>query len=195
MANIIDLNSLTNTLPAIPKLPGSRKTGKSSAFAFKKTGEFQEPGLAQITRRMTLGFTVSVGLTGIFGKHNVSLAQNNGFWIDGPLPIPPIYNSKHHFVPNSWFLVENSIPLSRFLIVFWWKKSWINPKSLKLLSQTTNQDENSVWLQYRELLIQFPVLFFSDSCVYRYHKRADRNEIVLEERSVCSWYRDERKNV
>ncbi|VVA96073.1 unnamed protein product [Arabis nemorensis] len=93
MANFIDLNTLTNTLPAVPKLPGSRKTEKSSSFALKKTGEFQEPDSVQITRRMTLGFTVSVGLTGVFGENNVSLAQdNNGFWIDGPLPIPPIYN-------------------------------------------------------------------------------------------------------
>lgn len=87
MAHFVDLN----TLPAVPKLPRSRKTGKSSVFAFKKTGDS-----VQITRRMTLGFTLSVGLTGVFGENNVSLAQeNNGFWIDGPLPIPPIYNSKH----------------------------------------------------------------------------------------------------
>ncbi|VVA96071.1 unnamed protein product [Arabis nemorensis] len=54
MANFIDLNTLTNTLPAVPKLPGSRKTEKSSSFALKKTGEFQEPDSVQITRRMTL---------------------------------------------------------------------------------------------------------------------------------------------
>ncbi|KFK37610.1 hypothetical protein AALP_AA3G005500 [Arabis alpina] len=89
MANFIDLNTLTNTLPAIPKLLGSRKTGKS----IRKNGELQEPDSVQITRRMTLGFAVSIGLTGVFGEKNVSLAQeNNGFWIDGPLPIPPIYN-------------------------------------------------------------------------------------------------------
>ncbi|XP_010485415.1 PREDICTED: photosynthetic NDH subunit of lumenal location 3, chloroplastic [Camelina sativa] len=93
MAHFLDLNSLTNTLPSIPKLPESRKISKSSGFACRRTVEFQEPDSVQITRRMTLGFTVSIGLTGIFGANNVSLAQDNGFWIDGPLPIPPIYNN------------------------------------------------------------------------------------------------------
>jgi len=98
MAHFIDLNSLTNTLPSLPKLPESRKTGKSSGFACRRTEEYQEPDSVQITRRMTLGFAVSIGLTGILGENNVSLAQDNGFWIDGPLPIPPIYNSKRHFI-------------------------------------------------------------------------------------------------
>ncbi|ESQ49957.1 hypothetical protein EUTSA_v10021484mg [Eutrema salsugineum] len=93
MAHFIDLNSLTNILPSIPRLPQSRKTGKSSGFVCRKTGEFQEPDSVQLTRRMTLGFAVSIGLTGTFGINNTSLAQDNGFWIDGPLPIPPIYNN------------------------------------------------------------------------------------------------------
>ncbi|EOA31408.1 hypothetical protein CARUB_v10014586mg [Capsella rubella] len=93
MAHFLDLNSLTKTLPWIPKLPESRKVGKSSGFACRRTGEFQEPDSVQITRRMTLGSAVSIGLTGIFGANNVSLAQDNGFWIDGPLTIPPIYNN------------------------------------------------------------------------------------------------------
>ncbi|CAH2055363.1 unnamed protein product [Thlaspi arvense] len=93
MAHFIDLNSLTNTLPSIPKLPESRRTGKPSGFVCRKTGECQEPDSVQITRRMALGFAVSTGLSGFFGENNVSLAKDNGFWIDGPLPIPPIYNN------------------------------------------------------------------------------------------------------
>lgn len=102
MAHLIDLNSLANTLPAIPKLRESRKTGKSTGIVSRKTGEIQELDSVQMTRRMTLGSAVSIGLTGIYGGNNVSLAKDNGFWIDGPLPIPPIYNSKHHSTSNSW---------------------------------------------------------------------------------------------
>ncbi|CAA7038682.1 unnamed protein product [Microthlaspi erraticum] len=93
MAHFIDLNSLANTLPAIPKLRESWKTGKSSGIVCRKTGEFEEVDSVQITRRMTLGSAVSICLTGVFGGNNVSLAKDNGFWIDGPLPIPPIYNN------------------------------------------------------------------------------------------------------
>ncbi|CAL9219240.1 unnamed protein product [Arabidopsis halleri] len=93
MAHFLDLNSLTNTSPLITKLSENRKTGKSGGFVCRRSEEFQEPDSLHFTRRMTLGFAVSIGLTGIFGENNVSLAQDNGFWIDGPLPIPPIYNN------------------------------------------------------------------------------------------------------
>ncbi|XP_010463522.1 PREDICTED: photosynthetic NDH subunit of lumenal location 3, chloroplastic-like [Camelina sativa] len=93
MAHFLNLNSLTNTLSSIPKLPESRKISKPAGFACRRTVECQELDSVQITRRMTLGSAVSIGLTGIFGQNNVSLAQDNGFWIDGPLPIPPIYNN------------------------------------------------------------------------------------------------------
>ncbi|KAJ4892632.1 hypothetical protein Rs2_19426 [Raphanus sativus] len=94
MAHFLDLNTLTSTctLPSIPKLLDRSRTGKSSGFVCKKTDKVQEQ--QQLTRRMALGFAVSISLTGAFGESNVSLAQdNNGFWIDGPLPTPPIYNN------------------------------------------------------------------------------------------------------
>nr|XP_018461471.1 PREDICTED: photosynthetic NDH subunit of lumenal location 3, chloroplastic-like [Raphanus sativus] len=94
MAHFLDLNTLTTTctLPSIPKLLERSRTGKSSGFVCKKTDNVQEQ--QQLTRRMALGFAVSISLTGAFGQSNVSLAQdNNGFWIDGPLPTPPIYNN------------------------------------------------------------------------------------------------------
>ena len=98
MAHFLDLNTLTtsSTLPSIPKLPERSKTGKFSVFVCRKADKVQEQGSVQeLTRRMSLGFAVSIALTGAFGESNVSLAKDNGFWIDGPLPTPPIYNSKH----------------------------------------------------------------------------------------------------
>ncbi|XP_010550108.1 PREDICTED: photosynthetic NDH subunit of lumenal location 3, chloroplastic [Tarenaya hassleriana] len=94
MAHLTDLKSLTKSLPAIPKLPLERKTGKPVAFVSRKTGESQEPDSVQTTRRKALGFAVSVTVTGICtGGKNVSRAEDNGFWIDGPLPVPPVYNN------------------------------------------------------------------------------------------------------
>ncbi|KAJ0237314.1 Photosynthetic NDH subunit of lumenal location 3 [Hirschfeldia incana] len=94
MANFVDLNTRSCTLPSIPKLLERSKTGKSSGFVSRKTDKVQEQDSVQFTRRMALGFAVSIALTGAFGESNVSLAQdNNGFWIDGPLPTPPIYNN------------------------------------------------------------------------------------------------------
>ncbi|CAG7878621.1 unnamed protein product [Brassica rapa] len=96
MAHFLDLNTLTtsSTLPSIPKLPERSKTGKFSVFLCRKADKVQEQGSVQeLTRRMSLGFAVSIALTGAFGESNVSLAKDNGFWIDGPLPTPPIYNN------------------------------------------------------------------------------------------------------
>ncbi|KAF2587353.1 hypothetical protein F2Q70_00037894 [Brassica cretica] len=92
MAHFIDLNTLTNTLLSISKLRETRKIVKSSGFVCRKPTT-DDP--VQLPRRMmTLGFAVSIALTGTFGGNDVSLAQdNNGFWIDGPLPTPPIYNN------------------------------------------------------------------------------------------------------
>ncbi|KAF8092338.1 hypothetical protein N665_0417s0035 [Sinapis alba] len=90
MAHFVDLNTLTTsfTLPSITKLLERSKTG---GFVCRKTDKVQEQ--QQLTRRMALGFAVSISLTGAFGESNVSLAKDNGFWIDGPLPTPPIYNN------------------------------------------------------------------------------------------------------
>ncbi|KAL0744579.1 hypothetical protein Bca4012_086092 [Brassica carinata] len=95
MAHFVDLTTLTScTLPSIPKLLESRKIRKPSGFVCRKADQVQEHDSVQLPRRMALGFAVSIALTGSFGESNVSLAQdNNGFWIDGPLPTPPIYNN------------------------------------------------------------------------------------------------------
>ncbi|CAH8334454.1 unnamed protein product [Eruca vesicaria subsp. sativa] len=94
MAHFLDLNTLTINSPSIPKLLEIQKTRISSGFVCRKADNVQEQDSVQLTRRMALGFPVSIALTGAFGESNVSLAQeNNGFWIDGPLPTPPIYNN------------------------------------------------------------------------------------------------------
>ncbi|CAN6993054.1 hypothetical protein IGI04_004219 [Brassica rapa subsp. trilocularis] len=93
MAHFMDLNTLTNTLLSISKLRETRNIVKSSSgFVCRKTTTDDSVQLPR--RMMTLGFAVSIALSGTFGGNNVSLAQdNNGFWIDGPLPTPPIYNN------------------------------------------------------------------------------------------------------
>ena len=118
MAHFLDLNTLTTSsiLPSIPKLTERSKTGTFSVC--RKADKVQEQGSVQeLTRRMSLGFAVSIALTGTFSGNDVSLAQdNNGFWIDGPLPTPPIYNSKQSSL--SKLLMLDLISLPWFLISF-----------------------------------------------------------------------------
>lgn len=115
MAHFIDLNTFTNTLLSTSKLRETRKIVKSSGFVCRKTTTDDSVQLPR--RMMTLGFAVSIALTGTFSGNDVSLAQdNNGFWIDGPLPTPPIYNSKQSSL--SKLLMLDLISLPWFLISF-----------------------------------------------------------------------------
>ncbi|KAF3609451.1 hypothetical protein DY000_02051696 [Brassica cretica] len=75
MAHFLDLNTLTTSsiLPSIPKLTERSKTGKSSVFVCRKADKVQEQGSVQeLTRRMSLGFAVSIALTGAFGENIVN---------------------------------------------------------------------------------------------------------------------------
>lgn len=95
MAHLANLNGISETLPAIPKLPRFQKPQKRAkiiSFSGNKTENLQEQPV-QTTRRVALGLS-SIALTATTISNGVSLAEDNGFWITGPLPIPPIYNSK-----------------------------------------------------------------------------------------------------
>ncbi|KAK9268348.1 hypothetical protein L1049_000097 [Liquidambar formosana] len=92
MARLANLNGISETLPAIPKLLDARKTRKkvkTIGCLGKKTEEFQEHPL-QTTRRVAIGLA-SIALSGNSGI-GISLAEDNGFWITGPIPVPSVYN-------------------------------------------------------------------------------------------------------
>ncbi|XVF34093.1 hypothetical protein REPUB_Repub18cG0027600 [Reevesia pubescens] len=93
MAHLANLNGITETLPAILKLPivqRIRKTSKIIGFLGKKTENFQEQPL-QTTRRVALSLA-SIALIGT-SSNNISLAEDNGYWITDLLPVPSVENN------------------------------------------------------------------------------------------------------
>ncbi|XVF04008.1 hypothetical protein REPUB_Repub05bG0043400 [Reevesia pubescens] len=93
MAHLANLNGISRTLPAIPKLPSIQRTQKSSkiiGFLGKKTENFQEQPL-QTTRRVALGLA-SIALVGT-SSNNISFAEDNGYWITDLLPVPSVENN------------------------------------------------------------------------------------------------------
>ncbi|KAB1225486.1 PsbQ-like protein 2, chloroplastic [Morella rubra] len=93
MACFADINGVFKTLPAIPKLPNvnrAPKRVKIVGYLGKNNEDLQEQPL-QTTRRLAIGLA-SVAL--VWNSTNeISLAEGNGFWVDGPLPVPPVYNN------------------------------------------------------------------------------------------------------
>lgn len=98
MAHLSNLNGVADTLPAISKLPRFQKPKirhRTICFSGNEDGvDVQEQNklVFNTTRRATLSLG-SIALVAI-NWNGVSSAEDNGFWIDGPLPIPPVYNSK-----------------------------------------------------------------------------------------------------
>jgi photosystem II oxygen-evolving enhancer protein 3 len=109
MARLADINGVSKTLPALPKLPNLQRVPKRVKIVGllgKKTEDLQEHPL-QITRRLAVGLA-SIALTAN-STNGISLAKDNGFWIDGPLPVPPVYNSKlSHYKFCSVASLENA---------------------------------------------------------------------------------------
>lgn len=94
MAHLANLNGVSETLPAVPNLPKFQKFQKRAkliGLLGHKAENFQDQ--AQITRRVSLGLA-SLALIGSTSSNGVSLAEDNGLWVTGPLPVPPVYNSK-----------------------------------------------------------------------------------------------------
>ncbi|KAH0986835.1 hypothetical protein GBA52_014012 [Prunus armeniaca] len=69
---------------------GPKKRVSIVGFMGKKKDDLQELPL-QTTRRLALGLA-SIALVGN-SCNGVSLAEGNGFWIDGPLPVPSAENT------------------------------------------------------------------------------------------------------
>ncbi|KAF3453537.1 hypothetical protein FNV43_RR03977 [Rhamnella rubrinervis] len=94
MARLANFNGVSETLPGISKLPSIRRTQKRVkviGFLGKKTDDDSQQQSLQTTRRLALGLA-SITLVGNTCD-GVSLAENNGFWIDGPLPVPSVDNN------------------------------------------------------------------------------------------------------
>ncbi|GMY31458.1 photosynthetic NDH subunit of lumenal location 3, chloroplastic-like [Fagus crenata] len=92
MALLADMNVVSKTLPALPKLSNSQRIPnrvKIVGFLCKKKEDFQEHPL-QTTRRLAIGLA-SIALIGDSTK-GISLAKENWFWREGPLTVPPVYN-------------------------------------------------------------------------------------------------------
>lgn len=97
MANLANLNGITETLPTTPRLTSKQKTPKRTkviALLGKKQVNFEQGNPLQTTRRLALGLA-SISLVGNSGN-GVSLAEDNGFWqLDFPLNVSPtVENSK-----------------------------------------------------------------------------------------------------
>ncbi|PON61487.1 Oxygen-evolving enhancer protein [Parasponia andersonii] len=94
MAGLANLNGVSETLPGVPKLPSLRRTQKRVRIIgflgkSKKDGSQEEHSL-QTTRRLALGLA-SIALVGKT-CNGVSLADDNGFWINGTIPVPSVNN-------------------------------------------------------------------------------------------------------
>ncbi|KAM4092553.1 hypothetical protein ACB094_06G048600 [Castanea mollissima] len=92
MALLPDINVVSKTLQALPKFSKIQRTPnrmKIVGFLGKKKDDFQEHPL-QTTRRLAIGLA-SIALIGDSTK-GISLAKDNGFWYEGPIPVPPVYN-------------------------------------------------------------------------------------------------------
>ncbi|KAF8410941.1 hypothetical protein HHK36_003478 [Tetracentron sinense] len=92
MARLANLNGVPETLTTKAKLFNVERTRRRMTIlgsVGKKTEEFQEQPL-QTTRRVAISLA-SIALS-VQSTTGISLAEDNGFWLTGPLPIPPIFN-------------------------------------------------------------------------------------------------------
>ncbi|KAI3457003.1 hypothetical protein Pfo_013666 [Paulownia fortunei] len=93
MATTANLNGIFEALPVTPKLrvvDKIRKRARVTCFLDKKKDEVQDSPV-QATRRLAIGLA-SIALFGNASIGN-SVAEDNGFWLTGPLPVPYANNS------------------------------------------------------------------------------------------------------
>nr|GEU31965.1 photosynthetic NDH subunit of lumenal location 3, chloroplastic [Tanacetum cinerariifolium] len=92
MAPTANLNQIFSTFPVISKLSGDPKPRPDVSAARLQGNKMDESQDNPIkpTRRVALG----LGTIGLFANSNVavSLADDNGFWLNGLIPIPRVSN-------------------------------------------------------------------------------------------------------
>ncbi|XP_010247012.1 PREDICTED: photosynthetic NDH subunit of lumenal location 3, chloroplastic [Nelumbo nucifera] len=91
MACVANFNGACEVIPTRPKTFGdlSRRRTTVVGFACKNTEESQRLPL-QTTRRIAIGLP-AIALSFPFSS-GASLAEDNGFWLTGPIPVPPVFN-------------------------------------------------------------------------------------------------------
>lgn len=95
MAATANLNGIFEAVPVVPKLRGIgkiRRRAKITCFLEKKDEVQGSP--VQATRRLAIGLA-SIALLGNASTGN-SIAEDNGFWLTSPIPVPYANNSMLH---------------------------------------------------------------------------------------------------
>lgn len=113
MAPVSNLNAVSETLPAIPKLLDLRipRYGtKIIGVICNKMDEFQRNPL-QTTRRVALG-SASIAFFGNLGI-KTSLAEDNGFWLTGPIPVPSAENKIANEETGTRSFLKNGIYMAK----------------------------------------------------------------------------------
>ncbi|KAK7290809.1 hypothetical protein RIF29_05521 [Crotalaria pallida] len=93
MAPLTNLHGVSKTLSPITCLPNAhmiQKRGQIVGLMGSKTQNLSECGI-QTSRRAAISLASILVLTGQF-NNNISLAKDNGFWYDEPLPQPTVTN-------------------------------------------------------------------------------------------------------
>lgn len=94
MAPLTNLHGVSKTLiPTTCLLPNAQRTLKTGQVVTKKLSECDS---IHTTRRGTALSLVSLVLTWQFNE-KISLAKDNGFWIEGPIPEPTVTNGNLNF--------------------------------------------------------------------------------------------------
>lgn len=97
MAPLTNLHGVSKTLTPITCLQNAHRTplrrGQVVGFhGSSNTQELSECSVHTTRRAAAIGLATLV-LTGQFSD-KISLAKDNGFWVEGPLPEPTVTNSK-----------------------------------------------------------------------------------------------------
>lgn len=95
MAGAKNTSAIFEALSVIPKRHSTENIHKRSAailsfFSGKKNDEIQENNPLKTTRRLAIGIA-SLALIGNQGT-GISLAEDNGYWLTSPVPIPSVKN-------------------------------------------------------------------------------------------------------
>lgn len=95
MAHMANLNQIFTSFAAVPKLSGdgNLRADVAAARVIENKVEESQNNPLKPTRRLALG----IGTIGLFANSNiaVSLADDNGFWLNGPIPVPRASNSNY----------------------------------------------------------------------------------------------------
>lgn len=90
METAAKLNGIIEALSTIPKLLGLGKTGNKTALIVGDDKDDAQDKPVQATRRLAIGLA-SIAIVGTAGVRK-SLAEDNGFSLTGPLPVPYAIN-------------------------------------------------------------------------------------------------------